>query len=90
MKIQEIKAKIAELTEQAKILQIDIDNFELDPDDYTDRYDDMLDDCHGDFMGMTASRFMKEMDPTGYRCVFLDYLDGFDQDEEKRACQDYG
>ena len=37
MKIQEIKAKIAELTEQAKILQIDIANFELDLDDYTDQ-----------------------------------------------------
>ena len=51
--------------------------------------DDMLDDCHGDFMRMSASRILKEMDPTAYRCGLLDYLDGLDQDEEKKACEDY-
>jgi len=41
MKIQQIEAKIAELTAQAKALQSQIDNFELDPDDYADQYDEM-------------------------------------------------
>ena len=83
MKIQQIEAKIAELAQQAKALQNQIDNFELDPDDYAERYDDMLDECHGDFMGMNASYILKGMDPVAYRCGLLDYLDGLDQDEEK-------
>ena len=83
MKIQQIEAKISELSQQAKALQDQIDNFELDPDDYAERYDDMLDECHGDFMGMNASYILKKMDPVAYRCGLLDYLDGLDQDEEK-------
>ncbi len=83
MKTQQIEAKIAELAQQAKALQAQIDGFELDPDDYTEQYDDMLDDVHGDFLGMNASYILKKMDPTAYRCVLLDYLDGLDQDEEK-------
>ena len=83
MKTQQIEAKIAELEQQAKALQAQIDNFELDPDDYAERYDDMLDECHGEFMGMNASYILKGMDPVAYRCGLLDYLDGLDQDEEK-------
>ena len=83
MKTQQIEAKIAELTAQAKVLQNQIDNFELDPDDYVDQYEESLDDCHGDFLGMNASYILKEMDPVAYRCGLLDYLDGLDQDEEK-------
>ena len=82
MKTQ-IEAKIAELAQQAKALQAQIDNFELDPDSYAEQYDDMLDDVHGEFLGMNASYILKEMDPVAYRCGLLDYLDGLDQDEEK-------
>ena len=82
MKAQ-IEAKIAELAQQAKALQAQIDNFELDPDDYAERYDEMLDECHGDFLGMNASYILKGMDQVAYRCGLLDYLDGLDQDEEK-------
>ena len=88
MKTQ-IEAKIAELAQQAKALQSQIDGFELDPDDYTEQYDDMLDECHGDFLGMNASYILKEMDPTAYRCGLLDYLDDLDQDEEKMKNDDY-
>ena len=83
MKTQQIEAKIAELAQQAKDLQAQIDSFELDPDDYTEQYEEMLDDCHGDFLGMNASHILKEMDPVAYRCGLLDYLDSLDQDEEK-------
>lgn len=51
MKTQ-IEAKIAELTAQAKAIQNQIDHFELDPDDYIEQYDEMLDEVHGDFLGM--------------------------------------
>lgn len=83
MKTQQIEAKIAELSQQAKALQNQINNFELDPDSYAEQYDDMLDECHGDFLGMNASYILKKMDPVAYRCGLLDYLDGLDQDEEK-------
>lgn len=83
MKIQQIEAKIAELAAQAKALQNQIDCFELDPDDYAEQYEEMLDEVHGEFMGMDASYILKKMDPTVYRCGLLDYLDGLDQDEEK-------
>ena len=82
MKTQ-IEAKIAELTQQAKALQAQIDSFELDPDDYAEQYDDMLDECNGDFLGMNASYILKKMDAVAYRCGLLDYLDSLDQDEEK-------
>ena len=88
MKTQ-IEAKIAELAAQAKALQNEISSFELDPDDYIDQYDQMLDECYGDFLGMNASYILKEMDPTAYRCGLLDYLDGLDQDEEKMDNDDY-
>ena len=55
MKTQQIEAKIAELAQQAKALQAQIDGFELDPDDYTEQYDDMLDECHGDFLGLALN-----------------------------------
>ena len=83
MKTQQIEAKIAELAQQAKALQAQIDGFELDPEDYIDQYEESLDDCHGDFLGMNASYILKEMDPVAYRCGLLDYLDSLDQDEEK-------
>ena len=89
MKIQQIEAKIAELTAQAKALQNQIDHFELDPDDYVEQYDDMLDYVHGEFLGMDASHILKETDPTAYRCGLLDYLDNLDQDEEKMNNDDY-
>ena len=83
MKAQQIEAKIAELEAQAKALQSQIDNFELDSDDYVEQYEEMLDEVHGDFLGMNASHILKKMAPCYYRCALLDYLDGLDQDEEK-------
>ena len=88
MKTQQIEAKIAELAQQAKALQNQIDSFELDPDDYADQYDEMLDEVNGEFMGMDASYILKKMDPTAYRCGLLDYLDGLDQDDEKTKNDD--
>ena len=46
-------------------------------------YDEMLDETHGDFMGMSASRILRECDPIAYRVGLLDWADaeGFDPDE---------
>ena len=40
-------------------------------------YDDMLDEVHGEFMGMSAARILRECDPIAYRCGFHDCIDFF-------------
>lgn len=87
--IQEIKTQINAIKVQILLLTDKIDNFELDPDDFSDQYDEMLDDVHGEFMGFDASQILKEMDHTAYRCRLLDYVDGLDEDEEKMKDSDY-
>ena len=46
-------------------------------------YDDMLDEVHGEFMGMSAARILRECDPIAYRCGFADWADaeGIDTDD---------
>lgn len=90
--IQEIKTQINAIKAQILLLTNKMDNFELDPDDFADQYDEMLDEAHGDFLGYSASQILKEVDPTAYRCGLLDYVDRFDrldQDEEKMRDSDY-
>jgi hypothetical protein len=68
--IDEIKAEIERL-EARKI--------ELENNENTDEYDDMLDDSYGevDICGMKyqSSRVLKELDPTAYQCGMNDYND---------------
>ena len=45
-------------------------------------YDDMLDDVHGDFMGITASTILSECDPIAYRVGFSDFVDSMLSDGE--------
>lgn len=43
--------------------------------DLHDRYDEHLDELHGEFMDMQASRILRETDPIAYRTGFSDYID---------------
>ena len=61
------------------------DCVEIDPDDHLDAFDDMLDECEGEFMGIQASRILKECDPIAHRCGLLDYCDGLDVAD----CEEY-
>lgn len=48
-------------------------------------YDDMLDECSetcNTCKQFGASRILKEMDPTAYRCGMLDFLDGETRDRD--------
>lgn len=56
----------------------DRDSFEYDEDDFIESYEQALDDCNGEFMGMTASYILKECDPIAYRCGLSDYVDSLD------------
>ena len=78
----ELEAQIAELDEQ-------IANWEPDPDDYTEQFDDMLREVTGDGDGdihignltYDVAYVLKEIDPTAYRCGLLDWLDAEQRDE---------
>ncbi len=75
------KAKIA-----AK--EKEIDNFELDNDDYEEQYRDMLEEISGPVMigslKYSAARVLEEVDPTAYRCGLNDYVDGCDKETDPK------
>jgi len=51
---------------------------DIDSDDYTNEYDNMLDEVYGEFMDMQASYILKECDPIAYRCGLNDYAENLD------------
>lgn len=60
-------------------LKEEIRGFEVNPDDYIEQYEEMLDECYGNFMGIySASYTLKCVDVTAYRCGLLDYVDSLD------------
>jgi hypothetical protein len=68
-------------------IQNEIDNFEIDLDDYEDSFCESLDSegsvtvCGMEYM---PSLILREVDPTAYRCGLIDYVDGIDlQDVEE-------
>jgi hypothetical protein len=69
--------------------QIKVDNFEIDPYNYEDQFCEMLDE-QGDIeigtLSFSPSDVLREMDPIAYRTGLLDYVDGFDiEDDEEFA-----
>ena len=73
--IEEIQREI----DERDLLQNKMDTFEVDPDDYEEAYNDMLDDVYPEFMGMySASYTLLQVDPTAYRCGLLDYVDNLE------------
>lgn len=74
--------KLTELRNQLQELNTKIANFELDPDNYTDLYDNVLNECNEEFMGFQPSAILKSVDPIQYRCGLLDYVDGWELDDD--------
>lgn len=72
--MEEIDNKIREI----EAIKLEIENFEANPDDYEEEFDEMLDEVHGEFMGHSASYILKQIDPIAYRCGLLDYVDSLD------------
>ena len=77
--MSDIKERIAQLEDE-------IENFEIDPDDYTDQYDAMLDeyDVNIGSLSYSGSYVLKEIDPTAYRCGLLDFVDSFDLEDDPK------
>jgi len=73
-----------ELKDLIKAKQKELDNFEIDPDEYEDEYCEAL-DAEGDVYvgGLTfsPSQIIRELDPTAYRCGLIDFVDGMDIEE---------
>lgn len=78
-----IEIKKAEIAAKEK----EIDNFELDNDDYEESYKESL-DSEGPVnvagMQFDASRIIEELDPTAYRCGLVDYVDGLEKDDDPK------
>ena len=79
--------------EELREKQEQLENFEIDPDDYEDQYCDFLDEFETVKIGnleYSPSLVLKEVDPTAYRCGLLDYVDSIDKtdSEEYKELED--
>ena len=90
MKEHEIRKLQALITNKEKQQE----QIELDPDDYENQFDELLDESGtveaGGFY-FYPSRILKELDPTAYRCGLNDYADSvFDvtENDDYKALQD--
>ena len=86
MKEQEIRKMQALIADKEKQQE----QIELDPDDYEDQFDELLDESGTVEAGgysFYPSRILKELDPVAYRCGLNDYADSVfdveDSDEYK-------
>ena len=90
MKEQEIRKMQAQIADKEKQQS----QIELDPDDFADQFDDMLDESGTVEAGgysFYPSRILKELDPVAYRCGLNDFADSyFDKEEtdEYRSLQE--
>ena len=76
--LETLKNKLEDLQGQLKAKQEEQSNFDIDPYDYEDDYCNSLDEVYGEFMGMPASRILRECDEIQYRCGLHDYCDNLD------------
>ena len=81
-----MKKEIEELKAKIKAKQAEIDNYEIDPDDYENEYCEMLnEEGPVKVAGLTfeADQIIRELDPTAYRCGLVDYVDGIEKSDVK-------
>ena len=90
MKEHEIRKMQSQIADKEKQQS----NIEIDPDDFADQFDDMLDESGTVEAGgysFYPSRILKELDPVAYSCSLNDYADSvFDASEtdEYKALQE--
>ena len=81
-----MKKEIEELEEKINLKKMELDNFEIDPDDYTEQYDDFLNEegtVRVAGLEFDPAQIVKELDPTAYRCGLVDYVDGIEKSDVK-------
>lgn len=88
MKEQEIRKMQALIANKEKQQE----QIELDPDDFADQFDELLDERGEIEIGCltySPSHVLKNVDPTAYRCSLNDFVDSFDVEDsdEYKALQ---
>lgn len=71
---EELKSRIEELTDK-------IDSYELDESDFSEEYDDMLDDCYEGVFNILPSRILSKCDPIMYGIGLTEYVDSIELTE---------
>jgi peptidoglycan hydrolase CwlO-like protein len=84
----ELTAAIEEMKAEIKTKEQELDNFELDNDDYEDQYRDMLEELAGPvrigLLEYSAARVLEEIDPTAYRCGLYDYIASLEKEDDPK------
>ena len=91
--IEDIEFKLYALRLQVYNLEKQQDQIELDPDDYEDQFDEMLDESGEIEIGCltySPSHVLKNVDPVAYRCSLNDFVDSLDVEDsdEYKALQE--
>ena len=92
--IEDIEFKLYALRLQCYNLEKQQEQIELDPDDYEDQFDDLLDESIPEIeigcLTYSPSHVLKNVDPTAYRCGLNDFVDSLDVEDsdEYKALQD--
>ena len=83
--IDSIESKLSDLRLHASDLESQQSKIELDPDNYEDQFDDMLDESIQEIeigcLTYSPSHVLKNVDPVAYRCGLVDYIDSFDVED---------
>ena len=85
----EMIARRAALVAAIGQLNNKIENFEIDPDDHEDDFDEVLDEGGAVVVGgceFLPSRILRELDPVAYRCGLNDYVDSIDLSDDANYC----
>lgn len=85
----EMIARRAALVAAIGQLNNKIENFEIDPDDHEDDFDEVLDEGGAVVVGgceFLPSRILRELDPIAYRCGLNDYVDSIDLSDDANYC----
>ena len=90
MKQHEIRKMQSQIADKEK----QQNQIELDPDDYEDQFDEMLDESIPEIeigcLTYSPSHVLKNVDPTAYRCSLNDFVDSLDVEDtdEYKALQE--
>lgn len=92
--IDSIESKLPDLRLQVSDLESQQGKIELDPDDFADQFEDMLDESIPEIeigsLTYSPSHVLKNVDPTAYRCGLNDFVDSLDVEDsdEYKALQE--
>ena len=81
--IEEIEVENEELEEAVEV-EVEVDLF--DDDEIEQKFKEMLDETHGEFMGIPASRILEECDPTQYSEELFNHEVSLRETETKYNC----